>query len=234
MRKRLDITSTGIQGFDELIDGGFVKNSIITLTGGVATGKSTFGVQFLYNGIVNDDENGMLISFEEKKKTVYRNMLKLGMNLKGLEDEQKLIFINYPPHEVDLFFEQEETLVNLIDKFGVSRLVIDTASSLGTFFDTREKRREGMLKLIDKLTNWKCTTILINENYENPEISKSMESLCDGVVYLYNPLIKGMRKRGIEVYEMRGSKHSTNVHPMRITSKGIEVDSNNVLKIDGE
>jgi circadian clock protein KaiC len=231
MRKKLDVTATGIQGFDELLDGGFVKNSIITLTGGVATGKTTFGVQFLYNGIINDDENGMLISFEEQKKTVYRNMLKMGMNLKALEDEQKLIFINYPPHEVDLFFEQEETLVNLIDKFGVSRLVIDTASSLGTFFETKEKRREGMLKLIDKLKNWKCTTILINENYENPDISKSMESLCDGVVYFYNPLVKGVRKRGIEIYEMRGSKHSMNVHPMRITSKGIEVDSNNVLPI---
>lgn len=234
MRKKLDVTSTNIQGFDDLVDGGFVKNSIITLTGGVATGKTTFGVQFLYNGVIKDDENGMLISFEEKKKTIYRNMLKLGMNLKGLEDEQKLIVINYPPHEVDLFFEQEETLVNLIDKFGISRLVIDTASSLGSYFDTKEKRREGMLKLIDKLRNWKCTTILINENYDNPDISKSMESLCDGVIFFYNPLVKGMRKRGIEVYEMRGSKHSMSVHPMRITSKGIEVDSNNVLKIDGE
>ena len=119
----------------------------------------------------------------------------------------------------------------MIDKFGVSRLVIDTASILGTYFDTKEKRREGMLKLIDKLKNWKCTTILINENYENPEISRSMESLCDGVIYLYNPLIKGVRKRGIEVYEMRGSKHSMSVHPMRITSKGIEVDSDKVLDI---
>ena len=102
MKKRLDVTPTGIQGFDDLVDGGFVKNSIITLTGGVATGRTTFGVQFLYNGVVEGEENGMLISFEEQK-TLYRNMLKLGMNLKALEDEQKLIFINYPPHEVDLF-----------------------------------------------------------------------------------------------------------------------------------
>jgi circadian clock protein KaiC len=231
MKKRLDVTPTGIQGFDDLVDGGLVKNSIITLTGGVATGRTTFGVQFLYNGVINDEENGMLISFEEQKKTLYRNMLKMNINLKALEDEQKLIFINYPPHEVDLFFEQEETLVNLIDKFGISRLVIDTASILGMYFDNNSKRREGMLKLIDKLRNWKCTTILINENYDNPDISKTMESLCDGVVYLYNPLIKGVRKRGIEVYEMRGSKHSMSVHPMRITSKGIEVDSDKVLDI---
>jgi len=230
-KKRLDVSPTGIQGFDDLVDGGFVKNSIVTLTGGVATGRTTFGVQFLYNGVMDEGENGMLISFEEQKKNIYRNALKMNMNLKTLEDEQKLIFINYPPHEVDLFFEQEETLVNLIDKFGVSRLVIDTASILGTYFDTKEKRKEGMLKLIDKLRNWKCTTILINENYENPEISRAMESLCDGVVYFYNPLIKGVRKRGVEVYEMRGSKHSMSVHPMRITSKGIEVDSDKVLDI---
>lgn len=231
MKKRLDVTPTGIQGFDDLVDGGLVKNSIITLTGGVATGRTTFGVQFLYNGVINDEENGMLISFEEQKKTLYRNMLKMNINLKALEDEQKLIFINYPPHEVDLFFEQEETLVNLIDKFGISRLVIDTASILGMYFDNNSKRKEGMLKLIDKLRNWKCTTILINENYDNPDISKTMESLCDGVIYLYNPLVKGVRKRGIEIYEMRGSKHSMNVHPMRITSKGIVVESDKILDI---
>lgn len=231
VKKRLDVAPTGIRGFDILVDGGFIKNSIVTLTGGVATGKTTFGVQFLYNGATKYEENGMLISFEEQKKTLYRNMLKQGMNMKGLEDEQKLIFINYPSHEIDLFFEQEDTLINLIDKFGISRLVIDTATILGTYFDTKEQRKEGMLKLITKLKNWKCTTILINENYENPEISRSMESLSDGVVYFYNPLIKGVRKRGIEVYEMRGSKHSMNVHPMRITSKGIEVESDKVLDI---
>ncbi len=33
---------TGISGFDELIEGGFIEDDIILLTGGPGSGKSTF------------------------------------------------------------------------------------------------------------------------------------------------------------------------------------------------
>lgn len=229
-KKMIDKIPSGIPGFDEITEGGFTKNSIIALSGAAGTGKTIFGMQFVYSGI-NNGENGLYICFEEPKKIMYKNMLKLGWNLSAYENEQKLTYLAYPPHEVDLFFDQEDTLVNLIDKFNISRVVIDTATILGMNFDSRNKRKEGLLRLADRLRSWGCTSLLINETQDFPEIASSIESLADSVVYLYYVLDKGIRKRGIEVYEMRGSKHSSQVHSFLISSKGIEVKTNSVLKI---
>ncbi|MGB9635060.1 MAG: RAD55 family ATPase [Candidatus Micrarchaeia archaeon] len=231
-QRGIDKIPSGIPGFDEISDGGFVRNSIISLSGGVGAGKTIFGMQFLYNGITENNENGMYVCFEETKKSMYRNMLKLGWNLKTLEDSQKLTYLAYPPHEVDLFFDQEDTLINLIDKFAVSRVVFDTVTILGMHFDTKRARKEGMLKFIDKLRKWGCTSLLISETHDYPNIAKSIESLADTVVHLYNIRDKGNRKRGIEIIEMRGSKHSTSIHPFTIGSEGIEIDANSVLEVE--
>ena len=56
---------TAIPGLDELIEGGFIENDVILLTGGPGAGKSTFGVQFLYEGIVKYNEPGLYVTLEE-------------------------------------------------------------------------------------------------------------------------------------------------------------------------
>ncbi len=38
---------TGISGFDKLIEGGFIEDDVILLTGWPGSGKSTFGIQYL-------------------------------------------------------------------------------------------------------------------------------------------------------------------------------------------
>ncbi len=227
--RSVDKIPSGIHGFDEVSEGGFIKNSIISLSGDTGSGKTIFGMQFLYNGATQNDENGMYICFEEPKKIMYRNMLKLGWNLKALEESQKLIYLEYPPHEINLFFEQENTLINLIDKFAINRLVIDKATMLGLHFANQSERREGMLKMIDKLRGWGCTSILIGES--ESEMAGDIDSLADSVIRFYSPLQKGIRKHGIEIVEMRGSKHSMQVHSYMISSKGIEIDPESVLDI---
>ena len=230
--KNIDKVPSGIRGFDEISDGGFIRNSIISLVGDVGSGKTIFGTEFIYRGITEYEENGMYIGFEEPKKNVYRYLLKFGWNMKALEDSQKLIFLEYPPHEVDIFFEQEDTLLNLIDKFAVSRLVIDPLGVVGMHFPDEASKKEGLLKLADRLRKWGCTTILISGTHDvKADISASISALADTAIQLYTPLIEGRRMRGIEIVEMRGSAHSQIVHEMLIDSKGIKIDPHSVLQI---
>jgi len=42
---------TGIEGLDDLIDGGFPESSVTLISGGTGTGKTTFCNQFLMQGI---------------------------------------------------------------------------------------------------------------------------------------------------------------------------------------
>lgn len=233
--KHIDKVPSGIRGFDEISDGGFIRNSIISLVGDIGSGKTVFGMEFVYKGATEFNENGMYICFEEPKKIMYRNMLKFGWNLKALEDAQKLVFLEYPPHEVDIFFEQEDTLLNLIDKFAVSRLVIDPMGVMGMHFDNNASRKAGLMKFADRLRRWGCTSVLISGTHDiSMDISKSISALADSAVQLHTPLIGGKRMRGIEIQEMRGSAHSQIVHEMYIDSNGIRIDPHSVLEISGK
>ena len=67
---------TGVPGFDDLCDGGFYRDSINAVLGGPGSGKSTFLLQFLYNGVVDYNENGLYVSFEPFVEDIYAD----GMN----------------------------------------------------------------------------------------------------------------------------------------------------------
>ena len=56
---------TGIIGFDGLIKGGFPIASTVLLTGSPGTGKTIFGLQYLYNGALKFREKGLYVTFEQ-------------------------------------------------------------------------------------------------------------------------------------------------------------------------
>lgn len=85
---------TGIQGFDDFLEGGFPRNRTILVSGACGTGKTTFGVQFLYNGVVEYDEPGILISLEQDPRELKQDMLMYGFDLQRLENEGKLVIID--------------------------------------------------------------------------------------------------------------------------------------------
>ena len=56
---------TDIRGFDEMVMGGFLPQTANLVEGPPGTGKSTFGMQFIYNGIQHHNEPGLIVPFEE-------------------------------------------------------------------------------------------------------------------------------------------------------------------------
>jgi len=85
---------TGIPGLDDLLGGGFPRNRSILVSGPCGTGKSTLAIQFLYNGIVQYNEPGILISLEQDPRELKQDMLQYGFDLQRYEDEGKLVIID--------------------------------------------------------------------------------------------------------------------------------------------
>ena len=56
---------TGIPGLDQMLDGGFLPTTANLVEGAPGTGKTTFGMQFIFYGIVDFDESGIILTFEE-------------------------------------------------------------------------------------------------------------------------------------------------------------------------
>ncbi len=219
---------TGVPGLDKMLKGGFPKGSIILVAGDSGAGKSTLAMQFLYHGVNQYKEPGMLISFEEDRGTIAKNMAGFGWDLTSMEKDKKIVVLEYPPQEVGHFMAQEVIIHDAIEEHGVKRVVIDSITTFALMYETEHKKREEVVKLVSKLKRWGCTVLLTSEVKEEPgdEIKArfGLETICDGVVYLYNTKHEGTRKREVEVYKMRGTAHETNVVPMKFTNAGIAVD----------
>jgi KaiC/GvpD/RAD55 family RecA-like ATPase len=218
---------SGIPGLDDLIEGGFPRGSIVTVSGDTGCGKTTFGIQFLHSGSTKHEENGLYISFDEKRRFMYRNMGRFGWDLQKLERDKKVVFIEYPPFEVDQFLQQEGVIRDLIDKVGIERLVVDSIMPLVMVYGSEREQREGTLKILEKMKNWGCTTLLISEGTgaafpEEPKRNWA-EYLSDGLIYLYNIRRKNYRERALEVIKLRGVVHETKICPMKIGDNGLEV-----------
>src|SRR6187549_557125 len=61
-----DRCTTGVEGLDEVLQGGFPKNHLYLIQGDPGAGKTTLALQFLLDG-VRRGESGLYITFSETK-----------------------------------------------------------------------------------------------------------------------------------------------------------------------
>ena len=59
---------TGIQGLDEITDGGLPRGRPTLVCGGAGCGKTLLAAEFLVRGAAQFDEPGVLMAFEETEK----------------------------------------------------------------------------------------------------------------------------------------------------------------------
>src|SRR3954465_3819318 len=84
---------TGIQGFDEITDGGLPAGRTTLVMGGPGCGKTVFALQTLVNGANGTKEAGVFVAFEEDARQIVANADTFGWNLPGLI-KKKLFFLD--------------------------------------------------------------------------------------------------------------------------------------------
>lgn len=219
--------ATGIEGFDALIEGGFPKGRIIILTGPAGSGKTTFGMQFLYNGAVKFGENGLFVTLEEEVSDLVSDMGRYGWNLVKLAEDKKVALVQSPiPFEIATERVNIDTLLDTIHakaiEMNAKRLVLDSLASLGLPYQDPVALRRDVLRIGAMLRELGCTTILLTEMPEgSTQITRyGIEHFVgQGVIVLHSM----PTYRAVQVTKMRGTKHDTKVHLMRMTERGIVV-----------
>ncbi len=225
-RRAVPRVPTGIQGFDELVAGGFERNGIVLVGGDSGTGKSIFCLQYLYEGITKYDEPGIYLSFAESKEAVYTHAEQFGWDFEKLEKEKKFVFLKYEPHAVvKILADGGGTIREAVETIGAKRLVIDSVTAYSMFFKGPYEASESLLQLFDLLRDWKCTTLIVSEELVGLEARKDdrAEFLADGIIYLYHLRKQNARIRAVEVLKMRDTRIVEKLCPIRITDDGIVV-----------
>lgn len=224
MIKRMN---TGIPGFDKVVEGGLVSNSVNLLSGGTGTGKTIFCLQFLYYGAKELNEKGVYISFEESEEELKADAAEIGFNFEALSGKVKFVYI--PPYNITNFLNvlKEEILI-----FDPKRVVIDSMSALAMPMEDDFERRKQIFKIREALKSLNCTSILVSEvpaegsdsglaaRFSRFDVE---EFLCDSVIVLYYAGIGGESDRAIRVIKMRRTAHKREPIPMEIGKLGIRV-----------
>ncbi len=223
---------TGIKELDDMLDGGLPKGRVILLSGSSGTGKTTLGMQFIYNGVKKFNEPGIFITLEQSKKKIREDMKSVGMDISSLGYDFDLIggsvaeIMHYKDKtkaKVEDFLAEVE---EIIQKTRAKRVVIDSINLLLILFKTDEERRKALLSLSEILCKNDCTALMTCEVKENSyDLSwyGFEEFVVDGVITLYNIKQEMVFNQGITVRKMRGIDHTKNIYPYKITDKGIKI-----------
>lgn len=218
---------SGIEGLDELIEGGFERNSVILVCGDAGSGKTTLSLQFLYNGAKQYDEPGIFITFEEGKKSIYKHALQYGWDFKELEDKGLFAFVEYKPQQIaEIIRGGSSTVKDSIDAIGAKRIGLDSLTSYSLLFKTPYEGREAVLALFNRLREWHCTSMVVSEiilQFGSRRGEAGVEFLSDAVLLLYYARQQDMKVRALEILKMRGTKHSDKICPFKFSEKGIVV-----------
>ncbi len=222
---------TFIPGFDEHIEGGFVNNSVNLISGGPGTGKTIFSLEFLYEGIKNN-ENGLFVSFEEEFDNLMGDALVFGWDFEKLQKDGKCVFLSCRPlEEPNLQTKMQE----MIEKYKVKRVVIDSISIFSMMFkDDAYRVRKEFYKLARFLKDQGCTILLTAEiSGEAPlditagggSLSRDgiIEFIADSVITLHNSGIGGEGDRAIRILKMRRTNHTKGPIPMTISTRGMKI-----------
>src|SRR3954466_10420019 len=82
---------TGIDGLDEITDGGLPRGRPTLICGGPGCGKTLLSVEFLVRGALDHGEPGVFLAFEERESELARNVRSLGFDLDALVADKKLV-----------------------------------------------------------------------------------------------------------------------------------------------
>src|SRR5690349_12199256 len=80
----IDKTRTGIEGLDEITNGGLPKGRPTLVCGSAGCGKTLLSMEFLVRGATEFGEPGVFMSFEETGEELAENVASLGFDLDDL------------------------------------------------------------------------------------------------------------------------------------------------------
>jgi KaiC/GvpD/RAD55 family RecA-like ATPase len=223
---------TDIPGLDEMLDGGLPKGSSTLVIGGCGSGKTTFCLQYLYNGATLHNETGVFVSFNETPGMLEAQMAAYGWDIALLQKQAKLSILRLDPTDVlQVIREDYGQIRDTIKSIGAKRFVLDPLSTFNIIVKDEFERKMGLLKFSEWLRKNECTSLMTVESERNPASINQAgfeEYVVDGVVITYNVQIRNVRQNAIEIMKMRGSMHSRKIVPF-IFENGIKISPDEKL-----
>src|ERR1700730_12435195 len=121
-----DLIHTGIAGLDTILMGGIPRTNVILVEGTTGTGKTLLGTEFIYRGITEFNEPGIIVVFETSPDKMIRDGVALGWNLEALQEQNKLQIVFTSPEVLnEELHAPDSLLLETAREMGARRVFID-------------------------------------------------------------------------------------------------------------
>ena len=221
---------TGIEGLDQMLSGGFLPETANLVEGAPGTGKTTLGMQFIYNGITAQNEPGLILTFEEFPEQYYRDAASFGWDFRGLERADKLRVIMTSPEVSRADWEQVDGRIQaMASEIGARRILVDSISRFERLTGDPVELRGITYGFINALKRHGLTSILTRESStiigEGDAPEEDIAFLVDSYILLRYVEIESAINKALLVLKLRGSDHAKDIRQFEVTSNGLEVHS---------
>lgn len=228
---RLKKAPSGIQGLDEITNGGLPQGRPTIVCGGPGCGKTMLATEFLVRGALQFNEPGVFMAFEETPRELTQNVASLGFDLQDLVARKKvyLDYVHVERSEIQETgeYDLEGLFIRLelaIRSVKAKRVVLDTIEALFSGFNNPGILRAEIRRLFRWLKDRGMTTIVTAERGEGTLTRQGLEEyVSDCVILLDHRVIDQLSTRRMRVVKYRGTQHGTNEYPFLIDQHGMSV-----------
>ncbi|HEY0367787.1 MAG TPA: ATPase domain-containing protein [Pyrinomonadaceae bacterium] len=219
--------STGVVGVDEMLGGGTLTGNSILVGGPAGSGKTTLAIQFIAEG-VKQNEPGVIAIFEETIPKYLDQARGFGIDLEEMVKQGKLEMVYIRPLDLSV----DETLYTIqeaVERVGATRVVMDSISGLqAALAPTFEHDfRESLYRLLGAMTGVGITvlmTVEVTENYNELRFTPHVISFLTHDIILQRYVeIAGQLRKMMTVIKTRGRKHSSDLRAYEVTQEGLVV-----------
>jgi len=223
--------STGVDGFDELVEGGLLQNRLYILSGPPGSGKTTLSSHFVTEG-ARVGEKCLYLSMHETEEELIHDMSSYNFGFEKAAQSGKFQFRNVFDSNAKRLLKgpggndfssgvqnMTNRLVSFINSREIDRLVIDSTMILQYFYPDNH---EAFVQFLTSLKRVDATTLLISE-MTDPTSYADEHYLAHGVIFMHNYMEGDGMRRGIQIIKMRGTDIDSDIHAIEFEDDGLHV-----------
>jgi circadian clock protein KaiC len=214
-----DRMSTGIAMLDEMLADGYWPGSSTLVAGPSGVGKTLMGLHFIVSGAASGHP-GVIATLQENPIQLQRLADGFGWSL----DRERVAVMYRSPNDVYID-EWVYELLDLVDRTGAKRLMIDGLSDLQYATPDPVRFREFIYSLTQRLSRMGVSPIMTSELPDLFHVGRLAEygisHLSDNVILLLYQRGGSRLRRSVTVLKSRASAHDPEIHEFDVTADGI-------------
>ena len=223
--------STGVPGFDAIVEGGLPENRLYVISGPPGSGKTTFCAHFVTAG-VRAGQDCLYVTMHETREELIQDMAGYAFGFDRAVQSGAVQFLNLVTdegintiHRYGAKSGLTARLVGMIQETGVDRVVVDSTLLLDHFLEEPDRETTTFLTALKQVD---ATVLLISE-MTDPSSYSAEHYLAHGVVFFHNFLEDGGMQRGVQVIKMRGTDIDADIRQIGFSDDGLHVEADRKL-----